>query len=591
MNTKAPISSWDLADRSVPFKDGTSAEFVVPGFDGRDGLIGEIASVFRARGMARGFTRSTYRKLRAACITLLRATDSATDRPITLVEILPVHLQAGERWARDHTRGDPAGAAYAYATGIRRALLVAMRAWPERFDDRTRKAVFEMRGSFGAVPQRQPISTPVEPITDEQAALLRRQLPVQIEEARAAARAEPPAALRPMLERIRRDGPLRHGDLSRAERGLFTKEWGLRRLTSLVFPTQTELAPYLMLLMLDLAMEPECVKTLTRDCIQNEFHGRGDITWFKARAGVGPASNKEQRRPTVGVMQPGWLIKQVLERTAAADCFVRQNALWSVHVAHGKATATVFRLPNRLGVAPWRRSPKAEYDPVRMVVERACAAEGMEPFAVHLGALRKIGKVEGLRAAGGDPVAGTKHHSLHVAVKHYFEVAALNETYVQVVVDGLMEAWADAKASGRVGEPDVIGSAVATGAPCPTREETLVGRAIAMYTNECHGFFDAAGRECPVAFWGCLSCPNAIITVDHLPNIFKFVRYAVGQIDSDGSALESWFEMFGVVIAILSEVILPRFSADEIATAANLDENGQSRIFLPMTPASPQEVR
>ena len=54
-----------------------------------------------------------------------------------------------------------------------------------------------------------------------------------------------------------------------------------------------------------------------------------------------------------------------------------------------------------------------------------------------------------------------------------------------------------------------------------------------LWLASCSGFyaspFGKKGQACPVPFWGCLDCGNAVITSRKLPSLIAFLEFMVAQ--------------------------------------------------------------
>src|SRR3546814_6915297 len=89
----------------------------------------------------------------------------------------------------------------------------------------------------------------------------------------------------------------------------------------------------LVLLTLDTGLEPECLKTLTTDCLTNPHAGTVELRYLKRRA-CG-AEHKSMRVRDGGGGTPGGLIRRLIEVTAIARKHLNDDRLWGYHNAGG----------------------------------------------------------------------------------------------------------------------------------------------------------------------------------------------------------------------------------------------------------------
>ncbi|KAH2813498.1 hypothetical protein KXV85_004959, partial [Aspergillus fumigatus] len=86
-----------------------------------------------------------------------------------------------------------------------------------------------------------------------------------------------------------------------------------------------------------------------------------------------------------------------------------------------------------------------------------------------------------------------------------------------------------------------------------------------------------AGSPCAQPFWGCLDCPNAVITARKLPAILAFLAFVEEQRLSLPAT--DWAANFGRVHARITAQVLPAFSDAVIADARRQMES--ERLYLP----------
>jgi len=102
-----------------------------------------------------------------------------------------------------------------------------------------------------------------------------------------------------------------------------------------------------------------------------------------------------------------------------------------------------------------------------------------------------------------------------------------------------------------------------------------------VWLAACAGFrsspFAEAGSPCSQPFWGCLHCPNAVITARKLPAIIAFQAFVEGQRQSLPGP--DWLAKFGQVHARITHQILPAFS-DAVVAEARL-RAADEHLYLP----------
>lgn len=90
---------------------------------------------------------------------------------------------------------------------------------------------------------------------------------------------------------------------------------------------------------------------------------------------------------------------------------------------------------------------------------------------------------------------------------------------------------------------------------------------------------DRAGKPCPVPFWSCLDCPNAIITSRKLPAILAFLDHIEGQ--REAMSADAWAQLHGGTRERILTQILPAFPPDLITEARAIAEADDPLRNLP----------
>ncbi|WP_231746349.1 hypothetical protein [Sphingobium baderi] len=94
-----------------------------------------------------------------------------------------------------------------------------------------------------------------------------------------------------------------------------------------------DLPALLVLLTLDTGLEPECLKTLTVDCLTNPHAGTVELRYLKRRARG--AEHKSMHVRDGGGGTPGGLIRRLIEVTATARTHLNDDRIWVYHNAGG----------------------------------------------------------------------------------------------------------------------------------------------------------------------------------------------------------------------------------------------------------------
>jgi len=319
----------------------------------------------------------------------------------------------------------------------------------------------------------------------------------------------------------------------------------------------------LVLLGLETGLEPECLKTLRADCLHNPASGTVEIAYLKRRA---RGSEWKRLRVRDGASStPGGLIRAVIELTAGARRHKPTESLW-VYFHCGRLTDRVLN-PQSL-LAAWAK-------------RHTLVDDAGQPLRLLMSRLRKTHKALWYAKTQGEMVRFAVGHSREVAARHYANLPSLRRLHEVTIADGLGDALGSALAPRIVtpteeraarDDPAVLALPIANS----TTRQLLRGKHD-VWLASCSGFhnspFAAEGEPCPDPFWGCLDCPNAVITARKLPAILAFLDFIVARRANMVEA--DWHAKFGRSWARITQQILPAFSdavlADVRDTAKALD--------------------
>lgn len=348
---------------------------------------------------------------------------------------------------------------------------------------------------------------------------------------------------------------------------------GIRVLNSRLFLVPADLVPFLVLLICQTGLEPECVKKLDADCLVNPARGFVSVAYVKKRAHGW--SHKTKRISNGGALHyPGGVLRLALRLTQSARDLTGSRRLWLHAGDHGIEESFATRRQLGLLVAAWTRRHGLDTMPDR----------GGGPVRLHLGRLRKTYKSRRYLESGGVLDDFAEGHTKRVAAQHYADIEAHRELHEEAVEQGLRQALDVALAP-----PVVLGEDGARLDDGP--EELEPGEVSAALSGQsdvwlasCKSFYDSPyaikkGSGCPVAVWGCLECPNAVFTTRHLPSLLSFLAFTEQQRDEFPTA--EWKARYGLAWERIVTGIRPKFTREQIRTATAIAEAGGPHLTLP----------
>lgn len=316
----------------------------------------------------------------------------------------------------------------------------------------------------------------------------------------------------------------------------------------------TDLPPLLVLLSLDTGLEPECLKALTVDCLANQSAGTVELRYLKRRARG--AEYKSMRVRDGGIGTPGGLIRRLIEVTAVARQHLTTDCLWVYHSAGGL----------HAGI----RHPRERLD--AWVARHRIVDDDGKPLYLLLARLRKTHKALWYTKTEGHMARFAVGHTREVAARHYADLPSLRPLHEATVAEAFREAVAAAMPTILAPTAEQsLRDAPEQAAPLmpPDTVRPLLDGDQDLWLAACAGFYSGpfaeAGSPCSQPFWGCLHCPNAVITARKLPAIIAFLAFVEDQ--RRGLPGPDWMAKFGQVHARIVDQILPVFSDAVIADA------------------------
>lgn len=318
--------------------------------------------------------------------------------------------------------------------------------------------------------------------------------------------------------------------------------------------TAADVIPFLVLLSLETGLEIECAKALTVDCLRNPLGGTIELAYVKHRARG--AEHKTMRVRDRGSSTPGGLIRTLLALTATARRHQPTDCLW-LYFRQGALVSGV-RHP-QIGVDAW-------------VACHGIVDDQGQPLRLLLSQLRKTHKALWYLKTEGHMARFAVGHTAEVAAQHYADLPSLRPLHEATVAAALEDALAVATGPRMLDPAEEAAwraDPVTADPPAGADVEALLSGEQDVWLASCGGFyaspFGRAGAPCPSPFWGCLECPNAVITARKLPAILGFLAFVEGQ--RAGLTAGDWAAKFGRAHARITRDVLPAFSEAVIADA------------------------
>ncbi|QMU75975.1 hypothetical protein GXW83_09740 [Streptacidiphilus sp. PB12-B1b] len=345
------------------------------------------------------------------------------------------------------------------------------------------------------------------------------------------------------------------------------------RLAPMLYPTSRDIFALLLLFCLESGMELEAVRELNHDCLKNPNRGYVHVEYLKRRR-HGQEWNRIRVRDG-SPRSPGGLLRLALRLTAQVREVTGSPALWQYRQAAGV-------LCTRLS------PPVATSMATRFVAAHQLSDHG-EPLVLNLSRLRKTYKAAVYKATGGRMSAFVQGHSPDVAAAHYADIPSLRDLHEQAVADALQDALTDAQAPTVLTPQEEAQLAQhpndadeLLGIPAEDLAQFLSGESD-LWLSSCRSFFDspfgAKGKPCPVSFFACLGCGNAVITRRKLPAILAFLNH----IEAERARMPAadWAARFGKAHQQILQLILPKFSEVDVLNAKAIAESSEPLLFLP----------
>lgn len=372
------------------------------------------------------------------------------------------------------------------------------------------------------------------------------------------------------------NGPLVHRELEAMAWPGLLRRHPVGDVNRLLFLTYDDVLAFWIRLGLDTGLPIESIKSLKADCLVNADDRWVHVNYVKRRR-HGHEHNSKRVRDG-GPNTPGGLLRLAVSLTGPARRLLDVDDLWLAYGKYG------LRVPEIIGAGY-----KRDNTPIPRFVNRHELIDDNErPLRLTLHRLRKTRKAENYRLTRGDVAAVADDHSPEVSASRYGNIPSLAAAHAQAVADGLQEALNATLP--RVLLPSGEYDADAGGAPSSgltgSRETETVRAVLSgerdVWVSNCADFFNSPfgrpGQACPKAVWGCLDCPNSIVTSDRLPAILAFRTHLTGQrlllTEAD------WQATYGTA-ALRIEQVLTRFPPATVEAAKRITETSDVPLYLP----------
>lgn len=176
-----------------------------------------------------------------------------------------------------------------------------------------------------------------------------------------------------------------------------------------------------------------------------------------------------------------------------------------------------------------------------------------------------------------------------VRARHYDGSERMKPFYEQAVEDAALEALEYALAGPKViplpldADPEQIAAVAQDLAVASEDVKAALKGETDVWLSSCKDFykspFDAPGKPCSKAFFGCLGCGNALVTRRTLPRIIRFLAH-ISAARGELSDID-WRLKFGETHKRITKQILPRFPEAVVAEARIIAQGAEAELHIP----------
>lgn len=333
--------------------------------------------------------------------------------------------------------------------------------------------------------------------------------------------------------------------------------------------TGSDVVGFLVWLSLTTGMEIEALRELEADCLRNPNRGYVEIEYRKRRAHH--AQWKRLRVRDGARDTPGSVLRLAIALTERARKHTGSPKLW-------------------LSWKPLRLSPPKSLDKctTAFVEKYGIVDDDGKPLKLNLSRLRKTQKADWYKRTNGQLENFAVGHTVAVAANHYADIPALRHLHEQTIVEALTDAMAPALQPLIVLPEDETRLRISTDVTAmpvpPEKISSLLDGEQDLWLAACGNFraspFGQQGEACPTPFWGCLECPNAVITARKLPALIAFQTFMEAQRRALPPA--DWSDKFDLPYRRITKQILPMFPAAAVRDArVEAAESSEPLLYLP----------
>lgn len=187
----------------------------------------------------------------------------------------------------------------------------------------------------------------------------------------------------------------------------------------------------------------------------------------------------------------------------------------------------------------------------------------------------RLRKVVTTREVLADPrayLSDTRRHSAKTFFGHYTNSPVLRAEAGRILIDAVNDMFDSATSGPTVITPEAE-QAIRSGAPAPGIDAVTAGELVTGQLDGPHAGcrdplaspYENKGTVCTKSITGtCFACPNALITLHHLPAALAIQEMANPDRAADP---EIWLTHWKPIYDTITETILPAFTPEQIQTA------------------------
>jgi hypothetical protein len=364
----------------------------------------------------------------------------------------------------------------------------------------------------------------------------------------------------------------RHWSFSNAVGGVWGAKFRKSDVYSYLYPSSDDLIPFILLIAKRTGRNESSILNLTRDCIKM-IGGRTFLCYEKAR---GAAKLYKKAVDDDGPYSTAQLIQNLLKITRPLVQFAdptQQHFLFLSLTMQSRTTHVKCLDPAYI---KYQMNRDGGWCDQWTLVNR-----NNLPFRISLRRLRVTYLTERYKRTGQlSNVSRDAAHSFGNTINGYVNNDATKHLHEIAIEAGIQAARS-------VSKPTVLTVELEAAAASVLHVEESIAQSILhgnqdVFFSSCRDFYNRPGgaKNTPCDRpWGCFQCSNAIITRNVLPRVLEFKKFLLAQ-KTELEAAE-WEKKFEQVWQILTQDVLPKFSAQTIIEAEKLAEQGL--LYIPIT--------